>query len=312
MTNQLRFRNQRQVILWNEEIAGQISDGQWENSGPKDHWIPWHDCQVSVDPVTPGRTFYAAKDSYLLTSKDLLYIVGDRMLGYVQKEFPGYTHDEMLADLRDMRKIMKTVVPDHTAGECSGGGEAHESHLAVNGECPWEAKPTPAMKAGGVPASSPATETLKDDEVVTITPDAQKAVGWNTADDPGADLKAWIAELENDASHPCSCQFTPHGEHSVLPTGTRIDLTDPSAAEYYDSAQTAFYLVPDEGAKAPCVVTTFSALDSNWKVGTSHSLSHDQSGKFWGTYHVAGVIRFADRANGGQIPAGKIRHLVFK
>lgn len=31
----------------------------------------------------------------------------------------------------------------HTADRCSGGGEAHEAHMALNGECPWDAKPEP-------------------------------------------------------------------------------------------------------------------------------------------------------------------------
>lgn len=25
----------------------------------------------------------------------------------------------------------------HTAANCSGGGEAHDAHMAINDECPW-------------------------------------------------------------------------------------------------------------------------------------------------------------------------------
>lgn len=28
----------------------------------------------------------------------------------------------------------------HTADTCSGGGDAHDEHMRINGECPWEGK----------------------------------------------------------------------------------------------------------------------------------------------------------------------------
>lgn len=107
MTNQLNVRNQAQKILLEKELQGQISDGYWENASPHDHWKPWCNCDVVVNPENLGRTFWARKDNYNLNNKDLLDIVGDRMLEEVQKELPAYTAKDMAADLKDLKKIFK-------------------------------------------------------------------------------------------------------------------------------------------------------------------------------------------------------------
>jgi hypothetical protein len=106
--NTLAVRNQAQKILFDEELSGQISDGAWENSTPHDHWRPWCDAEVVVDPANVGRDFYAKRDSYGLDRRDLLDIIGDRMLASVQRAVPSYTRKTMLADLRDLKAILKT------------------------------------------------------------------------------------------------------------------------------------------------------------------------------------------------------------
>lgn len=82
----LAFATLSQVLLWNLELAGQISDGHWENSQPFSHWEDWHrrDMQVIVDPGRAGRDFYARRDTYNFLSKELLDVVGGRMLIYVR------------------------------------------------------------------------------------------------------------------------------------------------------------------------------------------------------------------------------------
>lgn len=100
-------RNQAQKILFDEEMSGQISDGAWENTAPYDHWEVWCSAEVVVDPDNVGRNFYAKKDNYNLNRKDLLDIVGDRMLESVRKVQPDYTWDDMVADLKDLKTIMK-------------------------------------------------------------------------------------------------------------------------------------------------------------------------------------------------------------
>jgi hypothetical protein len=103
----LAVRNEAQRILFEDELKGQLSDGRWENSRPYGHWECWADATVVVDPDNVGRDFYARRDGYCLTERDLLDAVGERMLEMVQAVDPTYTEKRMIADLRDLRKILK-------------------------------------------------------------------------------------------------------------------------------------------------------------------------------------------------------------
>jgi hypothetical protein len=38
MNPTIGFKNRNQVILFEQELKGQISDGMWENSRPYNHW----------------------------------------------------------------------------------------------------------------------------------------------------------------------------------------------------------------------------------------------------------------------------------
>jgi hypothetical protein len=105
----LNVRNIAQKMLFDGELSGQISDGMWENSGPHGHWIPWCNAEIVVDPTNIGRDFYARKDNYNLNGKLLMEYVGDRMVEHVQTVIPDYDMKTMLADLRDLKKIMKVV-----------------------------------------------------------------------------------------------------------------------------------------------------------------------------------------------------------
>lgn len=108
----LRVRNLAQKVLWEEELTGQLSDGRWENSRPMDHWMPWCDATVVIDPENVGRDFWVRRDGYCFTEKDLLSIIGDRMLEAVRVATgnAAYSEKKMLADLRDLRKIIKLQV----------------------------------------------------------------------------------------------------------------------------------------------------------------------------------------------------------
>lgn len=114
MTNILRVRNLAQKVLWDQELSGQISDGQWENATPWDHWKPWCDAEVVVDPEHVGRNFHARRQSYMFNAKDLLEVVGERMLEAVRIATGDATYDakRMNNDLADLRKIIKEWVAD--------------------------------------------------------------------------------------------------------------------------------------------------------------------------------------------------------
>lgn len=74
----IAFRNADQRVLWECELTGQISDGQWENSLPQDHWEAWCRAQSIVDPANVGyEGFYPRRDSYGFTRKEFLGVNAD-------------------------------------------------------------------------------------------------------------------------------------------------------------------------------------------------------------------------------------------
>lgn len=77
----LTLKTITQKILYVEEITGQISDGHWENSGPRDHYQDWCRCEVAVGD-NAGRDFHTRKTNYNLLSKDLLEVIGQRMIHF--------------------------------------------------------------------------------------------------------------------------------------------------------------------------------------------------------------------------------------
>lgn len=129
----LRVRNVAQKVLWEEELSGQISDGHWENSGPNDHWQPWCNATIVVDPDHVGRNFWARRESYNFTAKDLLDVVGERMVEAVRLATGDATYDmtRMRADLNDLKKIIKQHVP--TATPIPAQPKSRKAKLIVDG-----------------------------------------------------------------------------------------------------------------------------------------------------------------------------------
>lgn len=80
----LKLRTATQVAIFRCELRGQFSDGNWENTRPLNHWTPWSNCSVVIDPHEQGRNFYAAKSNYNLLDAGLLDVVGDRMISYAK------------------------------------------------------------------------------------------------------------------------------------------------------------------------------------------------------------------------------------
>lgn len=88
MSNTLFLRNVAQVALFQNEIRGQLFAAHWENARPYDHWKPWCHADVVVQEASRlpviGRNFWVPRDSYELTSHELLDVVGHRMEGYAR------------------------------------------------------------------------------------------------------------------------------------------------------------------------------------------------------------------------------------
>lgn len=80
----LRVRTEAQKVLWDEELRGQISDGMWENSSPQDHYKQWCAAEIVVDPANVGRDFWVRRMGYRFNDKELLEVIGERMLRSVR------------------------------------------------------------------------------------------------------------------------------------------------------------------------------------------------------------------------------------
>lgn len=80
----IKVANLAQLILLECELKGQISDGKWENARPYEHWRP--PCRAEVTVAEPGEKVginFTSKP-YNFVDKELLEIVGDRMINAVK------------------------------------------------------------------------------------------------------------------------------------------------------------------------------------------------------------------------------------
>lgn len=85
MGHTINFRTFSQVILFECEIKGQLSDGHWENARPHTHWIVpcAATARVATKPELIGASFYPTR-KYNFAARELLEIVADRMIGFVK------------------------------------------------------------------------------------------------------------------------------------------------------------------------------------------------------------------------------------
>ena len=139
----INFANRAQVILYECELKGQISDGNWEDSKPYDHWERMCNAQATNDSAAPlGCVGFYPIRKYNFADSQLVEIVGDRMVWFVKvyTAFPEfsfdkhwdyddvssltkvqlakvnaivYTHKDLMRDLRQMKNIVN--------GDCSRG-----------------------------------------------------------------------------------------------------------------------------------------------------------------------------------------------
>ena len=90
----LLVRNAMQAAVFEHELKGQLSDGQWENATvpTKDWW--WITVKIAGprDPI--GRNFYPKYDKFNFAAKDLLSVVGNRMLAYARAAKAGVAFDD--------------------------------------------------------------------------------------------------------------------------------------------------------------------------------------------------------------------------
>jgi hypothetical protein len=111
----LVWANPEQVTLWNAEMAGQVSDGNWENARPQNHYMDITDADASYDsdPNKQGTFGFRPKRTYNFADSTLLSIVGERALFAVKtkKAFPDLNYEnhwdwEELLDPKSKERIL--------------------------------------------------------------------------------------------------------------------------------------------------------------------------------------------------------------
>ena len=105
MTNKLYVRNKAQKVLFEKEISGQLSDGNWENE--KTDQRLWN-CEVIVVNENEEQelgTNFAVRYYADFATEDLDFL-WDRMIEYVRPIDPDYDVDQLIIDLNDITNIV--------------------------------------------------------------------------------------------------------------------------------------------------------------------------------------------------------------
>lgn len=74
------FATLNQALAFKVEMSGQLSDGNWENSRPHDHWKNMCDAEIgfSADPNQQGCYGFSPMRKYNFADKELIEVVGER------------------------------------------------------------------------------------------------------------------------------------------------------------------------------------------------------------------------------------------
>jgi hypothetical protein len=104
----INFSNAVQAALYNEELAGQISDGCWENARPYGHWRDMSSAigvAVECGPLGPN---FRTKRKYNFNNALLVEVCGERMIAMARKAGAPETYGlkELRKELRAMSKIV--------------------------------------------------------------------------------------------------------------------------------------------------------------------------------------------------------------
>lgn len=89
--------NEAQRVILVHEMMGQLSDGYWENTSPYKHWRVWVDAKVEVsrDGQVGRDQGWVRKDNYNFAAKELLEVVGDRIITKVKAALLGFSEEAL-------------------------------------------------------------------------------------------------------------------------------------------------------------------------------------------------------------------------
>lgn len=116
----LEVRSPEQAIIWELEITGQMSDGEWENSPQSNRkysvngayvegWVPYADAVIKVTGKKPRfiANCWGRAPSYNLTKLLRYKELAGRMLLKVRKTVnPNYTYQDLRRDLIELRSAI--------------------------------------------------------------------------------------------------------------------------------------------------------------------------------------------------------------
>jgi hypothetical protein len=104
MKSTLYVRTKTQKAIFENELQGQLSDGNWENTNTDSRL--W-DCDVRVtnDKSKLGCNF-AVRHPVNFADEDMIGWIGDRMVKYGSAVNPSYNEKKLVADLNELTKIV--------------------------------------------------------------------------------------------------------------------------------------------------------------------------------------------------------------
>jgi len=103
MSDKLYVRNRAQKVLFEKEISGQLSDGNWENE--KTDRRLWN-CEVIIaDEEQELGANWTVRYYADFATGDLDFL-WDRMIEYVRPIDPDYDVDQLIIDLNDLTEIV--------------------------------------------------------------------------------------------------------------------------------------------------------------------------------------------------------------
>jgi len=98
----------------------------------------------------------------------------------------------------------------------------------------------------------------------------------------------------------------------ILPTGEKMNPSNPVDATYYDEGQVAYIMQKEDATKPTRVFTSFGELGGKWAIGEVIECRHDQDNSLLGIMTVVGTVVYKTGEKEGNVPDRKLAHAVFK
>ena len=98
------FESKAALLIWENEVTGQISDGEWENARPSNHWKFWCNAEAKLGEQVGYRknANVCLKSNYNVRALASNKVVLDRMLHLVRFSKSRFYCEELVPLARDM------------------------------------------------------------------------------------------------------------------------------------------------------------------------------------------------------------------